>query len=181
MDPLSITTSVLALLGICVSVCSQLRKVKHGAGEAKARIGALLNDVDNLRHVLQAMEATLDDLEAKDIFQNTGHIGAHWHSLHRSLDDGRNTLVELEEMLTKLDKETLVLDGARRYLRLKESTEAIAEYRQHVQSYRDAIQFSLQTVTLYGCRRLERWRHADTSQLEHHCNPRPDHKPRAEG
>lgn len=74
MEPLLITTGALALLGVCVSVFVQLRKIKVGAGEAKARVGGLLSDVDNLRHVLQSMEATLDDLEARDLFQNTGHI-----------------------------------------------------------------------------------------------------------
>lgn len=97
MDPLSITTGALALLGVCVSVCAQLRKTKVGAGEAKARVGGLLSDVDNLRNVLQSMEATMDDLDARNLFQNTGHIGAHWQSLSRSLQDGKDTLTGLEE------------------------------------------------------------------------------------
>jgi hypothetical protein len=150
MEPLSITTGTLALLGVCISVCVQLRKIKVGAGEAKARVGGLLSDVDNLRHVLQSLEATLDDLEARDLFQTTGHIGAHWQSLSRSLNDGRDTLTGLEEMLTRLNRDVSVLDGTRRYLRMRESAEKIVDYRQHVQSYRDAIQFSLQTITVYN-------------------------------
>lgn len=150
MDPLTITTGVLALLGVCVDVCLQLRKIKHGAGEAKARISGLLSDVDNLRHVLESMEATMDDLEAQSAFQTTGHIGAHWSSLNRSLSDGKDTLTDLQELLKSLDKDVYILDSTRRHFRLKESTERIAEYRQHVQSYRDTIQFSLQTITLYG-------------------------------
>lgn len=149
MDPLSVTTGVLALLAVCVSVSIQLRKVKNGAGEAKARISGLLNDVENLRHVLESMEVTLDDLENQNLFQTTGHIGSHWRSLNSSLQDGKDTLVELQAVLDAIDKDVAFLDGARRYMRLKESTERIVEYRQHVQSYRDAIQFSLQTITLY--------------------------------
>lgn len=173
MDPLSITTGVLALLGVCVSVSMQLRKVKNGAGEAKARIGGLLDDVDNLRHVLESLEVTLDDLENRDTFQTTGHIGAHWWSLNRSLKDGKDTLVELQSILEALDRDVSFLDGPRRYLRLRESTERIVDYRQRVQSYRDAIQFSLQTITLYGICTLQRSCSckANLSQLEHHTHP----------
>lgn len=117
--------------------------------EAKARLCGLLNDVDNLRRVLESMEVTLDDLENQNSFQTTGHIGSHWRSLNGSLQDGKDTLVELQAVLDATDKDVSFLDGARRYMRLKESTNRIIEYRQHVQSYRDAIQFSLQTITLY--------------------------------
>lgn len=92
---------------------------------------------------------TLDDLDNRDSFQTTGHMGAHWRFLNRSLNDGKDTLGELQTILEALDKDVSFLDGTRRYLRLRESTERIVEYRQHVQSYRDAIQFSLQTITLY--------------------------------
>ena len=150
MDPLSITTGVLSLLGVCVSVSIELRKLKNGAGEAKSRISGLLSDVDNLRNVLQSMELTLDDLHNKDRFQTTGHIGVHWHSLNQSLSDGKDTLDDLASLLTSLDKSVSVLDGTRRYLRLEQASTQIVEYRQHVQSYHDTIQFSLQTVTLYA-------------------------------
>lgn len=148
MDPLSITTGVLSLLGVCVSVSIELRKLKNGSGEAKSRISGLLSDVDTLRNALQSMEATLDELHHKGHFQTTGHIGAHWTSLNQSLNDGKDTLTQLETLVKSIDKSVSVLDGPRRYLRLKEATEQIAEYRQHVQSYRDTIQFSLEMVTL---------------------------------
>jgi hypothetical protein len=62
MDHLSITTDALVLLGVCVSVCVQLRKIKVGAEKAKSRVGGLLSDVDNLQYVFQFMEVNLDDL-----------------------------------------------------------------------------------------------------------------------
>ena len=149
MDPISITTGALTLIGACVNVSISLRRLKNGAGESKTRITGLLSDVDSLRNVLESMEATLYDLQTHNSFQSTGHMGTHWLNLSRSLQDGQDALKDLEKLLNPpLNKDVSVLDDSRRYMRLKDAAEKLAEYRQHVQSYRDTIQFSIQTITL---------------------------------
>ncbi|KAK3701213.1 Rho GTPase [Vermiconidia calcicola] len=150
MEPLSVTTAVLTLLGVCVKASISIRQLKLGAGHAKSTVAGILSDVDSLRNVLQSMEMTLDDLQQKDQFQTTGHIGVHWEHLGKSLKDGQATLVELAMFIQTLNKEVSMLDGSRRYLRLKLADDTLVEYRQHVQSYRDAIQFSVQTIIFWN-------------------------------
>jgi hypothetical protein len=105
----------------------------------------MLNDMKGLRDVLQSMEDTFDELEVQP---SSGHIGIHWKNLLRSLQDGRSTLEQLEELLTTINKQVTFLDSARREVRVKSAVEQIANFRQQVQTYKDAMQLSLQTIIL---------------------------------
>jgi hypothetical protein len=49
----------------------------------------------------------------------------------------------------KVDKTMDVLDGARKHLRLTSAAQEIIMFQQQIRSYRDTIQLSLQTVTLW--------------------------------
>ena len=149
MDPLSITTGVLCLSEVCLKVGTGLRKLKQNIKEAKGRIEGLLSDVNGLRNVLQLMEVTVDDLEDHNIFQTTGHIGVLWTNLNQSLKDGESMLGEIDKLLNAVNKEVAVLDSARRYLRFQDASDQLIDYRQHVQTFSDTIQFSVQTITLY--------------------------------
>lgn len=104
--------------------------------------------MNSLRNVLEFKEATLDELANHDHFQTTGNMSTHWTNLGRSLCDGQAVLRGLEEHLKTLDKEVAVLDRLRRGVRLKEAAQQLVEHRQHVRSYRDAMLFSVQTITL---------------------------------
>lgn len=92
------------------------------------------------------MEVTVDDLEDHNIFQTTGHIGVLWTNLDQSLKDGESMLGEIDRLLNAVNKEVAVLDSARRYLRFKDASDQLIEYRQHVQTLCDTIQFSVQTI-----------------------------------
>ena len=94
------------------------------------------------------METTFDEVEKRDGFQKTGHIGSHWQNLNESLHDAYETLLELETLAKSLNRSVTVLDGPRRYMRLQAATTQIANHRQQIQTYRDAMQFSLQTIIL---------------------------------
>lgn len=148
MEPLSITTGVLSLLTVCITVSIELKKLKQGSADAGTTINALLVDVNGLRNVLQLMEKTFDELEVRDGFENTGNIGAHWQNLQESLHDGYDSLAELETLTKGINRTVSVLDGPRRYARLQAATNQIASHRQQIQTYRDAMQFSLQTIVL---------------------------------
>lgn len=146
MDPLSVTACVVTVLGVCLKVSVELRKFRNGVTEARGTVTAMLADVTSLRQVLQAMEDTFDELNVQSI--STGHIGTHWRNLLTSLQDGHTVLERLEELLRECNKDVAFLDQARRQVRLKSATENIAEFRQQVQSYKDTLQLSLQTIIL---------------------------------
>lgn len=146
VDPLSITASIASILGVCINVSIQLRTFLKGASEVRTTITAMLTDVKAMRHVLQSMEDTFEAMDGEK--PQTGHIGAHWDNLSRSLDDGKNSLIRLENLLRDTNRDVPVLDAPRRQARLKTVAEQLANFRQEVQTYKDALQLSLQTIIL---------------------------------
>ncbi|KAG2003845.1 hypothetical protein GB937_009337 [Aspergillus fischeri] len=145
VEPLTIIASAASLLAVCSKVTVELKKFRHGAAEAHTNVTAMLNDMRGLRDVLQSMEDTFDELQVQP---SSGHIGIHWKNLLRSLHDGRSTLEQLEELLTKINKQVAFLDSTRRKVREKSAVEQIVNFRQQVQTYKDAMQLSLQTIIL---------------------------------
>jgi hypothetical protein len=145
MDPLSITASAVSLLGACLKVSVELKRFRHGAAEAKTIVTAMLSDVKALRDVLQSMEDTFETLDSQPA---TGHVGTHWSNLSRSLQEGSGTLEELDKLLKSVNKDVSFFDAARRHIRVKGVTEQLANFRQQVQAYKDAMQLSLQTIIL---------------------------------
>lgn len=117
-----------------------------GAAEAKTSITAMMADVRALRTVLEAMEITFDEMNSDK--REVGHIGVHWTNLLQSLEDGQQSLTELYQVLEDANKNVKVLDSARKQLRIKAVSDKIVTCRQEVQTYKDALQLSLQTVTL---------------------------------
>jgi hypothetical protein len=143
-DPLSITTGVLSLLGVCYKVGVELKTFCDGVSTVSATVKGMLNDIDGLLKVLHSMNDTFEQVAQRP----TGHIGAHWQNISRSLEDGQGALEGLQELVTKVNKEVKVLDGPRKHVRMKSAEERINSFRTQVQSFRDALALSLQTVIL---------------------------------
>jgi hypothetical protein len=150
MDPLSISTAVLAFLSVSIKVCVGLKQLKNEAKDAGTTIHALVTDIGGLRRVLQSMEDTFQDIDDDQVLRETGYIGSHWQNLNHCLNDGYVTLTEFDEMLLELNKSVKVLDQARRQLRLQSAATRIAQFRQQIQAYKDTLQLSLQTIVLWN-------------------------------
>jgi hypothetical protein len=146
MDPLSITVSVAALLGCYISVGVPLRKFLIGAAEVKIVITAMLVDLRALRSVLESMETTFEEMNSDK--PETSNIGTHWTNLVQSLKDGQQSLAGLQKVLEDANKHVKILDSARKQVRIKAVADKIVTCRQEVQTYKDALQLSLQTITL---------------------------------
>jgi hypothetical protein len=149
VEPLSITTGVLALLGTCIKVGGAVKDFHNGAAIADAKVRSLLSDVESFAQVLHMMKDTLEEEKVHSSFQATGHMGSSWKNLLTTINDGQNTLLELQDTLDKTDKTVSIFDGTRKHLRLKSALEEITMYQQQIRSYRDTMQLSLQTVILY--------------------------------
>ena len=146
MDPISATAGVVTVLGLCLRVSVELKKFRNSATEARGVATAMLADITSLRQVLLAMEDTFDEIEIQDSL--TGHIGLHWRNLVTSLQDGHIALEQLEDLVQTCNRDVAVLDQTRRRIRLKSAAETIAEHRQQIQTYKDTLQLSLQTIIL---------------------------------
>lgn len=147
-DPLSIAASVLALIQVSVQVTVLLRQFRDEVSVVDATLTGLLNDVDGFQQVLESMKETFERDDIKPNLAVTGHVGSHWKNLGRSLEDGENTLRQLQSLLDGINKKTSILDAPRRQLRYKSAIEQIATYRERIQSYRGALQLSLSTIIL---------------------------------
>lgn len=146
MDPFSITVGVISLVAISSKVCVELKKLRAGCNEASTNINAMLADLKALRTVLDSIEEGFEELDSRTPL--TGFIGTHWAALKTTLGDGCDSMDRLRVLLVHVNKDVKFLDSTRRVLRLKEANDQIAIYRQEVQAYKDALQLSLQAVTL---------------------------------
>jgi len=144
-DPFSIATGVLAVVGACFKVGQTLRTFCSEVGSVNDTLAGILHDVEGLATVLNSIKETFEHIAQP----STGHVGVHWANIGRSLADGKNTLHALEETVTKVNKDVAFLDGPRKQVRLKASEGKINEFRKQIQAFRDAMQLSLQTLTLY--------------------------------
>lgn len=144
-DPLSITTGVVALLKATYSVGTELKQFCDGVGVVNSNLLDLKKDVEGLTSVLKSMRTTFENITAEE---DTGHVGNHWQNIARALQDGTEILGQLHTCFEEVDKETKFLDRPRKQLRLNLAAKRIGAFRQHIQSYRDALQLSLQTIIL---------------------------------
>ena len=147
-DPLSITASILTLLQVSVRVTVLLKQFRDGVSAADTTLNGLLDDVESFQHVLDSMNETFNQDEVKENLQVTGHVGNHWKNLARSMEDGVTTLQQLRALLDSVNRTTSFLDGPRKQLRYKSAIDQIATFRERIQSYRSALQLSLNTVIL---------------------------------
>ncbi|KAK5739190.1 GTP-binding protein Rho1 [Elasticomyces elasticus] len=146
-EPLSIATGVASLLKVTWTVGVELKAFRDGVKIVSAKLDGLVKDVEGLKSVLESMQVTFENITA---VHGTGHIGSHWQNIAQALEDGGELVGQLREELAKVNKTTTFLDGPRKQLRLNMATETIAAHRVSIQSYRDALQLSLQTVILWN-------------------------------
>lgn len=145
MDPLSITTGVLALLGVCYNVGTGLKKLYDDIEAVDETVAAIIEDVKALTKVLNTMKTSFDGVAGP----LTGHVGAHWENIYSSLKDGNGALEGLYEVVKEVSRETSVLSGTRKQMRLKAAESKIGLFRKQIQSFRDTLQLSMQALILY--------------------------------
>ncbi|KAK5682779.1 GTP-binding protein Rho1 [Elasticomyces elasticus] len=146
-EPLSIATGVASLLKVTWTVGVELKAFRDGVKIVSAKLDGLVKDVEGLKSVLESMQVTFENITA---VHGTGHIGSHWQNIAQALEDGGELVGQLRDELAKVNKTTTFLDGPRKQLRLNMATETIAAHRVSIQSYRDALGLSLQTVILWN-------------------------------
>ena len=146
-DPLSITTAVAGLLKASYEVGVELKKFKAGVTVVRTTIDRLIKDVEGLQLVLESMRDTFANVTAEF---GTGNVASHWQNIAQALEDGNGILRQLQECVQEVNKTARLLDGPRKQLRLNLAADQIALYHQHIKSYRDTLQLSLQTIMLWN-------------------------------
>ncbi|KAL9094493.1 MAG: hypothetical protein Q9165_003343 [Trypethelium subeluteriae] len=146
LDPVTIATGVGALLKSACSIIAELKAFGDGVAIVKDKLNGLLQDVEDLTLVLTSMRHTFEGITAG---VGTDQIGNHWQNISRALENGKETLAQLRACLKDVNKTSRLFDTPTKQLRLNAAADRISLFREHVQSYRDALQLSLQTVILW--------------------------------
>lgn len=148
-DPLSITASIVGLLEVTGSVASELHKFHRATQVVDKTVLGLQHDVESLQEVLESMRLTFANITAAKVTE-TGHIGSLWINVSRSIVDGKEVLGHLNIQIQNVNKETKLLDNHRKQVRLNRAQPQIAEFRTHIQSFKDGLGLSLQAIILWN-------------------------------
>ncbi|RSM08981.1 hypothetical protein CEP52_004389 [Fusarium oligoseptatum] len=139
-------TRVLALLGVCYNVGTGLKKLYDDIEAVDETVVAIIEDVKALTKVLNTMKTSFDSVAGP----LTGHVGAHWENIYCSLKDGNEALKGLYQVVQEVSRETSVLSGTRKQMRLKSAEGKIGLFRKQIQSFRDTLQLSMQALILWN-------------------------------
>jgi hypothetical protein len=148
-DPFSIATGVIALIGAVSKISIELRSFCQGSESAESVISSLLTELATFQDVLQATKATLETEQNRPRNNITRHLGTHWRNLSKCIKEGPRTIIKLARLLEDVNRQTSVLDTTRRYMRLKSASQQIESFRHQIQSYKDTMQLSMQTIVMY--------------------------------
>ncbi len=148
MDPFSIATGVAGLLSVCCQVGPALMNLYGAIEIVDTKISSLQEAVKSFIEILTLIKTTLQRDEIQTSFRATGHISNHWKNLRACIKDGQDTLSQLHDLLERVNRSASVLSGLQKHARLQRAAEEIGVYQQHIQSYKDTLQLSLQAATL---------------------------------
>ncbi|KAK4555584.1 hypothetical protein LTR86_007337 [Recurvomyces mirabilis] len=146
-EPLGIVTGVTGLLKVTWTVGVELKAFRDGVKVVNTKLDGLIQDVEGLETVLKSMRETFENITA---VYGTGHIGSHWQNIAQALIRGIALVEQLRDEFKKIDKRTAFLDAPRKQFRLNMATDTIAPLRVSIQSYRDSLQLSLQTMIVWN-------------------------------
>ncbi|KAK3675088.1 RAM signaling network component [Recurvomyces mirabilis] len=146
-EPLSIVTGVTGLLKVTWTVGVELKAFRDGVKVVNTKLDGLIQDVEGLETVLKSMRETFANITA---VYGTGHIGSHWQNIAQALIRGIALVEQLRDEFKKIDKRTAFLDAPRKQFRVNMATDTIAALRVSIQSYRDSLQLSLQTMIVWN-------------------------------
>lgn len=151
MEPLSITTAVVTLVGAC-SKLTTLLGVINKSKTVDTSIKSLGIEINSLAQVLGNIGVSFGDsaIAAATLESRTGHEVQHWRNVKRSMDDCESTLKMLEPILKSVKQgENWIFPALRRQMKLEERAGEIALLKQQIASYRQAMQLSFQLITVY--------------------------------
>lgn len=149
MDPLSITTSILTLIGAASKTYGFLQFILHADEEATS----LCVEVSGLESVLFSVQAALKKCEGNPL--NLASIDPDlWRRIDMTLSDCRETLDDLSQLAQRIRiKHSKFLPAplyrARVAKRLQQHGNDIASYRDRIKMSNWSLQTLLQVIDVY--------------------------------
>ena len=101
MDPFSVLTATVGLIDVCVRFGCYLRDVSAGAAKIEEEINTLSHDIDNLKIVNEAVQASYSELPGyrNSEIESSKHVGMLWRNVSSNLESCRLIVEELEALV----------------------------------------------------------------------------------
>jgi len=152
IETITLATTSAQLVAECLTISRYITSFIQNANAADLTIQSLGVEVDSLSQVLDAINKSFSDttLATAALDSQTGHEGEHWRNVKQSMQDCRQTLNRLQVIMKNLHKnDTQFLGRVRKQVKLDLKGGEITMLKQQISSYRQAMQVSLQVITLY--------------------------------
>jgi len=148
MDPLSITASVIALLGAANNVYTVLQSFRN----ADRGLQSLVREVVSLKGFLQSIEKALED--CRDNPYALSHIDPTlWKESKVALSDCQATLKQLSQVVDgprKPSRSNTLFHRARVVAELRSRAGDIASFREKISMSNLSLQTLLQVINVYA-------------------------------
>ncbi|OCK76734.1 hypothetical protein K432DRAFT_445813 [Lepidopterella palustris CBS 459.81] len=149
MDPLSIAAGSAGLAGFCFKISAFLYNFVDDTRNVDRNVSDLISEIRSLSQVLHTINKSLEDNTLVALSRNNEHL---WVNVDSSLQDCKNTLEILYQMLKDLEDGGAsglgVLRKPVKQVRLNMKTKDILFFKQQVHSHYSAMQLALQTINV---------------------------------
>ncbi|OAL19625.1 hypothetical protein AYO22_09787 [Fonsecaea multimorphosa] len=153
MDPFSLALGALQVAAACVSCTSTVIKIYGDINSIDARIRSFCDEVAALRATYEGLEKSLSSpplAEAVRVANKTDD-GAHlWKQIKDALEDSKNTMKRVNEILNQILKQTGKISGFVRKVKahLQENLHngELSRLRQRIQFFNSALSLPIQMV-----------------------------------
>ncbi|OAL38144.1 hypothetical protein AYO20_02596 [Fonsecaea nubica] len=149
MDPFSLTAGALQIAAACVSCTSTVIKIYGDINSVDARIRSFCDEVAALRATYEGLEKSLSSpplAEAVRVANKTDD-GAHlWQQIKDALEDSKNTMKRVNEILTQIAKISGFARKVKAHLQENLHNGELSRLRQRIQFFNAALSLPIQMV-----------------------------------
>ncbi|KIW90597.1 uncharacterized protein Z519_08380 [Cladophialophora bantiana CBS 173.52] len=149
MDPFSLTAGALQIAAACVSCTSTVIKIYGDINSVDARIRSFCDEVAALRATYEGLEKSLSSpplAEAVRVANQTDD-GAHlWRQIKDALDDSKNTMKRVNDILTQIAKTSGFARKVKAHLQENLHNGELSRLRQRIQFFNSALSLPIQMV-----------------------------------
>lgn len=152
MDPLSIATGAIALVGTCTAILTFLEDKRN----VNQKIASLCDEIAGLTKVLKSLETLAREPSLRRTNHETSNLHpaedvGNWEMVNTTLEECKGTLDRLEQVLENL-RSVINVPGIVqlpiRALKFQIKNGDITQYKAQIEGYLRLIQICLQLITV---------------------------------
>lgn len=151
MDPLTIISGVTSL----VKLCSKLFTIVNDLNLVDESVNVLITEIKSLSTVLVAIENTFKDpIQANAVLSSPIAL-QHWRNVQQMLENCKETLKEFEVIVRNINRsDSRILHKPVKLINFTRRAGQLELIKQKLIAYREMLNMSLQSVTLYVSKQL---------------------------